>query len=277
MDGESSWTALRQSKLKSSRVPRPQCLVYSHSRSEKLDAKVLDHGRLAVAIARLVLLPFCFLAHSPLAAQPASGESFVYRPYVLGNETLRYRMVSGQTIVGEMTVNVMRDDTMGMIHIVESVSGLFERSTAFTLRQEAGLRPVSSHTVFGNDDRFHTVHLKYEAHAVTGQIDQPAEFGGNRVIAVALAPAAQDFFAVPYVLRARALRPQEMITFPIFDFHQVRGVQLRGWVVRKEAVTVPAGEFDCYRVEGFSGKLRWIFLIEENFPHQIVKIGRAHV
>ncbi len=271
MDGASDCFTRARNRLDFLPPLLPWSSVYSLFCVQKLDGKKSNVASAAAAPVLFFLLSFFPTAYSPLAAQSSSGEVSVYQPQVLVNETLRYRMRSGRTLVGEMTVNIARDDIHGFIHIVESVTGLFERATALTLRHDAALRPLSSHTVFGKADRFYSVQLNYDDAAVSGQIDQPAEYGGKREIEAALVPATQDFFAVPYLLRARSLQTAEAISFPIFDFHQGRSARARAWVVRMETVSVPAGDFACHRVEGFSGKLRWIFLIEERFPHHLVK------
>ena len=266
MDGESHYFAIMPGQPKyllSHSRPRPS---FSVANVKKLDVGL---SGMRTLINRLTLLALALSC--PIWAQSPSEPDDRYQPQVLIPETLRYRMVSGRTEVGEMTVDIARDQTAGVIHVVESVSGLFERSTAFTLRDDARLQTVSSNTVFGREPRFHAVRVHYDETSLTGEIEQPVEYGGRRAINLALAPATHDFFAVPHLLRARRLQVHEAISFPIFDFRQHGFDLARAWTVKSENVTVPAGDFVCHRVEGFSGKLRWIFLIDEAFPHRLVK------
>jgi hypothetical protein len=211
------------------------------------------------------------LWRSVLLAQSPAGARDTYRPQIFLEETLRYRMVSGRTGVGEMTVTISHDEAAGKIYLVESVSGLFERSTVLTLRHDSALRPLASQTVFGREPRFHAVLVKYDETGLHGQIEQPAEFGGTHEINLALPPGTHDGFAVPHLMRARPLQLNEAISFPIFDFRQQRVDLARVWVVKNETVAVPAGDFVCHRMEGFSGKLRWIFFVDAEFPHRLVK------
>ncbi len=206
-----------------------------------------------------------------LGAQTTPAPQIFFQPQALCDEVLRYRMISGKTVVGEMKVNLAHGESGEVIHVVESLSGLFERSTALALRNDSTLQPLSSTTVFSNSNRFHTVRLNYGADVVAGQIHQPVEYGGLQEIQQELAGGSHDFFAVPYLLRAHALAPNQAFIFPIFDFRQKKVDRARAWVAKKETVAAPAGEFACYRVEGFSGELRWIFLLEEKFPHRLVK------
>lgn len=180
-------------------------------------------------------------------------------------------MASGHTEVGEARINIFCDEAAGVIHFVESVSGVFERATAFTLRSDSTGRPLSSHTVFGREPRLRAVRLQYDETSVTGQIEQPAEYGGFEEINCFSGRVTHDFFAVPHLLRGRLLRVHETHVFPIFDFRQRRIVAARAWVAKMEPITVPAGKFNCFRIEGFSGKLRWIVWIDEKFPHRIAK------
>jgi hypothetical protein len=139
------------------------------------------------------------------------------------------------------------------------------------VRSDSTLAPLSSLTVFGREPRFHAVRLRYENNSLHGEIARPAEYGGKQEINLDLPPTTQDYFVVPHFLRARSLHLNETISFPIFDFRQMRVDQARAWVAKREKIRLPAGHFDCHRVEGFSGKLRWIFWIEEKLPHRIVK------
>ncbi|MGH7491719.1 MAG: DUF3108 domain-containing protein [bacterium] len=266
MDGESRFPAIMPGEPHYQHpISRPRSL-YSHFCVEKLDGA---SSSMQTLINRLALL--CLMLPCALLAQSPSDPDDRYQPQILIPETLRYRMVSGRTEVGEMTVDIARDQAAGMIHVIESVSGLFERSTVFTLRDDSRLQPVSSSTVFGREPRFHAVRLQYSETNLTGEIEQPVEYGGKRAINLALPPATHDYFAVPHLLRARRLQVDEAISFAIFDFRQQRIDLARAWVVKNETVTVPAGDFVCQRVEGFSGKLRWILLIDETFPHRLVK------
>ena len=271
MDGESCFCAPALTAAASVPALLPHRLPYSLSCLQKLEtgSSFAPNFRaipaLVVALALFLFSPFRLAAQSP----PRSGTA--YRPQVFADETLRYRMVSGKTQVGESRTTIARDPAQGVIHLVESVSGLFERSTVLVLRGDSTLRPLTSCTVFSRDNHFHTVRLNYHGASVSGRIEQPAEYGGSREINLRLAAEAQDYFAVPYLLRAQPLHLHQAISFLIFDFRQQRVDLARAWVAKKETVVTPAGNFECHRLEGFSGKLRWILLREEKFPNRIIK------
>jgi hypothetical protein len=228
-----------------------------------------DHGAVVTWLTRLILLFLLACGHGELHSQPSSARAN-FQPHFLKDETLRYRLVSGKTVVGEVRLTIARA-TDGVIHIIDSTSGLFERTTVLRLRDDATLAPLSSHGVVSRDSRVQEVRLRYEAGRVTGEWLQPASLGGNHEIALALEPGTHDLEAVPQLLRASDLIVGRVIAFPIYNALQNQIERARGWVVKLEEVQAPAGKFNCYRVEGFSGRLRWILFIAADFPRHVIK------
>ncbi|MDZ7269672.1 MAG: DUF3108 domain-containing protein [candidate division KSB1 bacterium] len=202
-----------------------------------------------------------------------------FHAQLLVDDQLRYRTVSGHNVFGETLVTIVHDRAAGVIHISEATRGLFARTTAFTLRADSTLQPLTSHTIVSDEDWTREAHLRYEDRTVNGMVKRPEALGGNLNIHRLLSSGVADVNAVPYLLRASRLAVGRTLTFPIFDALENEETLARAWVVRTEEVSVPAGSFHCYRVEGFSGKARWILLLESTAPHRLIKqiLPAAHL
>ncbi|MDZ7290824.1 MAG: DUF3108 domain-containing protein [candidate division KSB1 bacterium] len=196
-----------------------------------------------------------------------------FNPANLVPETLRYRMGSGSTDVGSSTITISRDHAAGIIHIIESYSGLFEQTAAISLRNDSTLQMLNSHAVITRDNQYHEARLKYHNNGrqITGAVRWPAAFGGTRVIDVELPYSATDIYAVPHLFRATPLALNKTIRFHFFNVLQNEKGLARGWVSRLETVTVPAGSFECFRVEAYAGKTRLILNIDTQFPHRVIR------
>lgn len=225
-----------------------------------------------------VILAVVFLPLTPVAAQTFPSHD-PFNAQLLVDDQLRYRTVSGHNVFGEAMVTITHDRAAGVIHVTEATTGLFARSTAFTLRADSTLGPVTSHTIVFDDELTREVRLRYDGRAVTGVVKRPEVLGGDVTINRRLSPGAADVYAVHYLLRTGRLAVGRTLTFPIFDAMENEETIARAWVVRTEEVSVPAGSFHCYRVEGFSGKARWILLLESTAPHRLIKqiLPTAHL
>ncbi len=195
----------------------------------------------------------------------------ISQPEVLVNEALRYRMLSGAIEVGEMLVNINHDPRAGVLHITESTSGLFERTTTLLLQKDSTLKVLASHTIMTKESFSQEIQLLYKGENITGTIVPPKTWGETRQINTPLSADVQDYYSVPYFLRSCALQVNQVIKFPIYEAVRNRAELARGWVVKLEEVETPVGKFTCYRVEGFTGKLRWILHFDKEFPHRLIK------
>jgi len=239
-------------------------------RGRKQTAACVWQGAVILAV---IAQPF-----APVAAQtfPQHGP---FNAQVLVDDQLRYRAVSGHNVFGEAMVTITHDRAAGVIHVTEATTGLFARSTTFTLRADSTLCPLTSQTIVFDDELTREVRLRYHGGAVTGVVKRPEALGGNVTINRRLSPGAADVYAVHYLLRTGGLAVGRTLTLPIFDAMENEETIARAWVVRTEEVSVPAGSFHCYRVEGFSGKTRWILLLESTAPHRLIKqiLPTAHL
>jgi hypothetical protein len=204
-------------------------------------------------------------------AVPAAQAQF--HAAALVPETLRYRLLTGTTEVGSATLTISRDNTAGIIHLVESISGLFEQTATITLRDDATLQTLTSHTVISRDNQYHQFKLQYanDGQRVTGEIRRPPQFGGNRVVDMALPAGAADIYAVAPLFRASSLAVGRMIQFPLFNELENETGLARAWIARLDTVAVPAGSFECFRLEAFAGSARLILDIDTQFPHRIIR------
>lgn len=190
----------------------------------------------------------------------------------LAPETLRYRMMSGPVEVGSSIVTISHLSEAGVIQIVESISGLFEQTTVISLRNDSTLEPRTSHTVISRDNKFQEVRLQYQERStkVTGEVRRPPEFGGERRVDAVLEIGTADSYAVPHLLRCVPLAIGKAVQFPLFDGLQNAKGLTRGWIARIESVTVPAGSFECFRLEVHAGDARLILNLDTQFPHRII-------
>ena len=62
-----------------------------------------------------------------------------------------------------------------------------------------------------------------------------------------LAPYSQNLISALFYLRTFTMRPGKVITIPVADAG--KPVLIKGHVLRKERITVPAGEFDTHVVK----------------------------
>jgi len=186
------------------------------------------------------------------------------------NEVLRYRVITGTTEVGQITVNIVNKDD-ALLHIVESATGLFERTTALLVRKDSTLHPLASHTVMMKESYSQEIQLQYSYGNVSGEVFQPEKLGGRQRVSALLSAKTQDYYIVPYFLRSCALQVNEVIKFHVYEPLRNHVELARGWVVKLEEIEVPVGKFACYRVEGFTGKLRWILYFDKEFPHRLIK------
>ncbi len=206
-----------------------------------------------------------------ISAQEVTRVSNQPQARALVSESLRYRMLSGTLEVGQVIVNIVNESGGEFIHIIESTSGLLERTTTLLVRQDSTLSPRASHTVRSNAGLSQEIQLQYEAGKVTGAIVQPKRLGGAKEVRASFLSQTQDYYIVPYFLRSCALQVNQVIKFPVYEALGNRVELARGWVVKLEEVEVAAGKFVCYRMEGFTGKLRWIFYFDKKFPHRLIK------
>jgi hypothetical protein len=213
----------------------------------------------------LAFVTFC------CAVVPTARAQFL--PSNLAAETLRYRLLSGSTEVGSATTTISRDNAAGLIHIIESISGLFEQTATVTLRDDATLQTLTSHTVISRDNQYHQFQLHYtdDSRRVTGEIRRPPQFGGDRVVNMALPTGATDIYAVAPLFRASSLAVGRMIQFPLFNALENETSLARAWIARLEPVTVPAGSYECFRLEAYTGNARLILNIDSQFPHRIIQ------
>jgi hypothetical protein len=206
-----------------------------------------------------------------LAFPPVAQAQF--RSANLIPETLRYRMMSGSVEIGSSIVTISHNSDAGMIHITESISGLFEQTSVMILRRDSTLQTLSSHTVISRDNKYQEAQLRYHDYGgrVVGEVRRPPEFGGWRGVDAELPTGTADSYAIPYLFRSIPLTVGKTFQLPLFNALQNEKGLARGWVARIETVTVPAGHFDCFRVEAFSGNSRLILNIDTQFPHRIIR------
>lgn len=256
-------------------------------RGTRRKVKPRQHASLRVDSSHVVFFPVCTVRKNCLKlswcvfvlvtlavnvfAQEQSDSAAQARAQALVSEAMRYRLRTGTQEVGQISVNIRNHGEEDFIQIVESASGLIERTTTLLVRKDSTLTPRASHTVMTNASLSQEIQLQYEANKVNGAILQSERLGGAQEVSVSFSASTQDYYIVPYFLRSCALQVNEVIKFPVYEALRNRVELARGWVVALEELEVPLGKFVCYRVEGFTGRLRWILYFEKDFPHRLIK------
>lgn len=187
------------------------------------------------------------------------------------DETLRYRMLSGTLEIGQLTVNITNEDSGKFVHVVESVTGLLERTTTLLLKKDSTLSSQASHTVITKSNITQEIQLQYDSRQVRGAVRRADRFEGTQEISATFVSKTQDYYIVPYFFRSCVLRESKVIKFPVYEAVRHRVELARGWVVKQEETEVPLGKFMCYRLEGYTGKLRWVLFFDKQFPHRLIK------
>ncbi len=187
------------------------------------------------------------------------------------SESLRYRMLSGSIEIGQMLVDIENNDANGFVHIVESATGLFERTTTLFLHKDSVLSSHASHTIITKSSLAQEIQLQYDSLQVRGAILRLDKSNEGRRIFAKFSTRTEDYYIVPYYFRSCVLKENTVIQFPIYEAARNRVELARGWVVKLEEIEVPLGKIECYRLEGFTGKLRWISFFEKKFPHRLLK------
>jgi hypothetical protein len=208
-----------------------------------------------------------------LLAVPINSGYAQLDPTKLIPETLHYRLLSGSVEVGSSIVTISRNPSNGMIHIVESISGLFEQTAIVAIRDDTSLQPLSSHIIISRDNKYHEAKLQYHENAqrVTGKVQRPAEFGGSRLIDTELLIGVVDIYAIPYFFRAAPLLVNRTLQIPFFNAMQNEKGLARAWISRLESITVPVGTFKCFRLEAFIGNSRLLLNYDTQFPHRLIR------
>ncbi|MCG3118884.1 MAG: hypothetical protein ALAOOOJD_01169 [bacterium] len=205
-----------------------------------------------------------------MLVKPAHAQ---FDPAVFVPETLPYRLLSGAVIVGNASVTISRENAAGTLHLVESISGLFEQTAVVTMRDDTSLQPLTTQVVIARNNQYHELKLEYrfDGQHVTGEMKRPLELGGVRSVDLALPAGTTDLYLVPHLFRASALAVGKTLQFPLFNGLQNEKSFVRAWVSRLESVTVPAGVFECFRLESFVGNSRVMINIDTQFPHRVVR------
>lgn len=211
-----------------------------------------------------------FYLWSGIAIQPAPAQ---FDPDKLIPETLHYRLVSGAAEVGNARVTLRRDSTARIIHMIESISGLFEQTASVTLSADSSLRSLTSHVIISRDQQDREISLQYDGRSkrIFGAVQQPSSLGGSRVIDTILTEGTVDLYALPQLLRALPLNVQQTLQFSVFQARQNKIILARVWVTRIETVAVPMGTFECYRVEVFMENARRVLNISTQSPYRIIR------
>lgn len=154
------------------------------------------------------------------------------------------------------------------------VGSMVQQSSEITLGPRGELLSVrQSSKQQGQDGRVEVTVANGKA---TGTVMTPGQAAGTpTTIDVALPAGALDDVSLQALLSAVDWQPTTKLTFNMLSVTEraVKPVTLA--VAGTEKVTVPAGEFDTYRVEMTGGRVPVSFFVSRAAPHRVVKVSRA--
>jgi hypothetical protein len=146
---------------------------------------------------------------------------------------------------------------------------LFEQTATVTLRDNATLQTLASHAVIWRNNQYQQVRLHITATAIA----LPAKFATAGIHHAAQGTSFSRRRR-RYLRRAASLprAPWPSANHPVPAFNALQNETARRAPDRApEIVVVPAGNFECYRLEAYAGNARMILCIDTRFPHRIIQ------
>jgi len=189
--------------------------------------------------------------------------SLTYRVMVQGNPMGdATRTIARATVGGRAVLQLFGTTNIGPIIRQADTTVLDAQTLAPVSVRQAGA--VQGQEVF--------VRLDYEGMHVRGQARVPGREGPrNLTIDTTLAAGTLDDNEMEAVLSALPLAANARFTFPVYAGGEGRVQSLTLAVAGEESVTVPAGTFNCWRVDLTGGSQPLTFYVAKDAPFTLVK------
>lgn len=225
---------------------------------------------LAAAGAMLLVAPLAPLlaqgtpGTSPLAtAQGVKVDGSLLKPQVA-----TYAFSVQGNPMGNLTVTIAKESDLWVAR-QEMTSSMVNQKSEIRMKA-TDLAPLSVSQTSTAGPMTLTSELKLEQGKVTGTAALPPQMGGTKAFDTivpegTLLPGADEF-----ALMVSPLEVGKTIVFPVFSIRSGAVENSSYKVAALEAITVPAGKFDAYRVELGGDQPRTEWLLKE-LPHVLLK------
>lgn len=181
--------------------------------------------------------------------------------------TLTYQVLVQGNPLGTATGTLAREGEAWVGSTTLQVGPMNQRSEVRFTNQ---LAPISSTQTVQGPAQMESS-LRFEGGRVTGTAKLPPQMGGDKTINAPVVRGTISDGMEPYLLASADLQPGKTITVPVFSVQSGSAVNQTFTVTGTEAVTVPAGTFETYRVEFSGGEQSGVIWVRQEAPHVVVK------
>jgi zinc protease len=182
--------------------------------------------------------------------------------------TLKYSVIYQGNPLGTATTTLAKEGAVWVATQSVSAGGGSQESEA---RFDDAFTPISGKQTIAQGPVQMEIITTYKDGKVTGTAKLPIQMGGDKTID-AEAPAGTLFSGEDsWVLAAADLAPGKSITLPIFNGQSGSVMNATFKVGALEEVTVPAGKFQAYKVDGAVGPQQMTLWLRQDAPHIAVK------
>lgn len=185
------------------------------------------------------------------AAGPVAGQALSLDPAGLAPQADTFALHVNGRDVGRQVITLRRTDA-GFLFVETTTTPAGSQTTE--VRMDGALRMLSVHQEGEMGGQAMSVRVEYGDGRVTGEARVPGPAGMQDVAVDAAVPAGVvDDNVLMALLPALPLEPGAAIEVPVFSAGTNSVTVYTMTVSDAEAVTVPAGTFDAYRVEVSGG------------------------
>ncbi len=218
--------------------------------------------------ARLVFMYLCFFAGFGL---PAWGQT-PFNTLHLTPETRRYQVYVGTTPMARAVWLLQRaTPATGDTFVFKwKMEGYLNQETEIYFLKKPELPGMRSRFV---SEKQNAVAV-YDQDSVRIQIVTRTRAKGvkeKKTVQLYVPPGAIDLALLRLAITRLPLDVGRSVQMQVVDLREGKLINARGFVSRLTRVTVPAGTFECYRLELFVGLAREIDFIEAQPPYRLIR------
>ncbi len=273
-------SALASSRSRLVRVEAPAVQAVARrvlGRSGLTTVVVGDASRLSGPLARLGPVRIFAADGRPLTlaeVQPVSAPLTLSLDSIPESPDSLMVLAQGQAVGVQVSTRIRSGDSLTYQEATALGAALTQTTTVVleisgamrSMRQVSQLRGQESRT-----------ELRYEGSRIRGSTTRLTPSGPeSAALDTTLATAALDDNAVLAILPLLRLQLNTRWTFPVFSGLD-RQVRLQTLTVADlEPISIPAGTFDCYRVDLAGGARSISFFVTRSAPHRVIRIEPAN-
>jgi hypothetical protein len=234
-----------------------------------------------------IALALLSLGTSPAAAQGQAAEPMASAPFAadrLASGALAYRVLVQGRPMGQSAVSIERMTEGGRPALRLTASTIIGSSVQFTdsiLMDAAALAPIRIRQNWTSGGQQGSVALDYDGMHVKGHVHVPQHAGVRDTgvrdadVDTTLAPGTFDALQMTRVLPALPLASRGRWTVRAYTGGDGVVRTLTVSVSGGESVTVPAGTFDCWKVQLSGGQMPTDLYITKAAPYLLVRYAQV--